>query len=126
MKTASSSRSALAQIADAKAMHLLLMRHAVPKRRTVFVRAIAIVLAITGALAVSGIAAPAPAQAGRYRCDPTGGPYPGYAGPYAYAAYYYGYPPDCGGISFYFAPAYYGYRYSGPRYWYHGWHNGRK
>jgi len=56
------------------------------------VRAIAIVLAITGALAVSGIAAPAPAQAGRYGCDPTGGPYPGYAGPYPYAAYYYGYP----------------------------------
>jgi hypothetical protein len=55
-------------------------------------RAIAIVLAITGALAVSGIATPAPAQAGRYGCDPTDGPYPGYAGPYAYAAYYYGYP----------------------------------
>ena len=85
-------------------------------------RAIAFVLAITGALAMSGIAAPAPAQAGRYGCDPAGGPYPGYAGPYAYAAYYYGYPPDCGSISFYFAPAYYGYRYSGPRYWYHRWH----
>jgi hypothetical protein len=54
------------------------------------VRAIAIVLAITGALAVSGTAAPAPAQAGR--CDPYSGPYPGYTGPYAYAAYYYGYP----------------------------------
>ena len=89
-------------------------------------RAIAIVLAITGALAVSGIAAPAPTQAGRYGCGPSGEPYPGYAGPSAYAAYYYGYPPDYGGISFYFAPAYYGYRYSGPRYWYHGWHNGRK
>jgi len=96
------------------------------------VRAIAIVLAITGAVAVSGIAAPALAQAGRlasspYRCDPNGGPYRGYAGPYAYAAYYYGYPPDCGGlsISFYFAPGYYGYRYSGPPYtyrWYHGRH----
>jgi hypothetical protein len=50
------------------------------------VRAIAIVLAITGALALSGIVAPAPAQAGRlastpYGCDPSGGPYPGYAGP---------------------------------------------
>ena len=95
-------------------------------------RAIAIVLAITGALAVSGIAAPEPAQGGRRLastpsgCDPTGGPYPGYTGPYAYAAYYYGYPPDCGGLTFYFpsAPAYYGYRYSGPRYVhhrYHGW-----
>jgi len=96
------------------------------------VRATAIVLAISGALAVSGTAAPAPAQAGRlastpYGCDPSGGPYPGYTGPYAYAASYYGYPPDCGGLSsyFYFAPAYYGYRYSGPRYfyhWYQGWH----
>jgi hypothetical protein len=82
-----------------------------------------IVLAITGALAVSGIAAaPASAQAGRSaKCDPTGGPYPGYVGPYAYAAYYYGYPPDCGGISFQFfsSPAYSGYRYSKPRYVYH-------
>jgi hypothetical protein len=47
------------------------------------VRATAIVLAITGALALSGIAAPAPAQASRlastqYGCDPSGGPYPGY------------------------------------------------
>ena len=74
-------------------------------------RAIAIVVAITGALAVSGIAAPAPAQAGRYKCDPTGGRYPGYTGPYAYAAYYYGYPPDCGGFSFYLAPTFYGYGY---------------
>jgi hypothetical protein len=96
------------------------------------VRGIAIVLAITGALGVSGIAAPAPAQEGRlastpYGCDPSDGPYPGYAPPYAYAAYYYGYPRDCGGtsISFYFAPAYYGYRYGGSRYfhyWHHGWH----
>jgi len=96
------------------------------------VRGIMIVLAITGALAVSGIVAPAPAQAGRlastpYGCDPSGGPYRGYAQPSAYAAYYYGYPPDCGGlsISFYFAPGYYGYRYSGPPYtyrWYHGRH----
>ena len=95
-------------------------------------RGIAIVSAITGALALSGIAAPAPAQAGRlastpYGCDPTGGPYPGYAPPYAYAAYYYGYPKDCGGgsIYFYFGPAYYGYRYGGPRYFHHrhnGWH----
>ncbi len=53
-------------------------------------RAIAIVLAITGALAVSGIAAPALAQSERHKCNPTGGPYPGYTGPYAYAAYYYG------------------------------------
>ena len=65
------------------------------------------VLAITGALALSGIAAPAPAQAGRlastpYGCDPSGGPYPGYAPPYAYTAYIYGYPKDCGGASIYF------------------------
>ena len=97
------------------------------------VRAIAIVLAITGALAFSAIDAPEPAQAGRlvstpYGCDPSGGPYPGYAGPYAYAAYHYGYPPDCGGLSISFPvyfPAYYTYRNSGPRYfynWYHGWH----
>jgi hypothetical protein len=96
-------------------------------------RAIAIVLAITGALAVSGIAAPAAAQVGPSAstpqgCDPTGGRYPGYAGPGAYAAYYYGYPPDCGGLRIYFpvnSPAYYTYRNSGPRYfydWYHGWH----
>ncbi len=90
-------------------------------------RAIGIVLAIMGLLAVSGMAAPA--QAGRLaKCDPTGGPYPGYVGPYAYAAYYYGYPPDCGGISFQFysAPAYSSYRYSRPRYSYyrhHGWHH---
>ena len=86
------------------------------------VRAVAIVLAITGAMAVSGLASPAQAQAGRFvKCDPTGGPYPGYVGPYAYAAYYYGYPPDCGGISFQFypAPAYSGYRYSRPRYYRH-------
>ena len=89
-------------------------------------RAIRIVLAIAGALAVSGIAAaPASAQAERsVKCDPTGGPYPGYVGPYAYAAYYYGYPPDCGGISFQFfpAPAYSGYRYSRPRYVYRRHH----
>jgi hypothetical protein len=85
------------------------------------VRAMAIVLAITGALAVSGVAAPA--QAGRLAsnpngCDPSGGPYPGYAPPYAYSAYWYGYPPDCGGngILSLFAPANYGYRYSRPRY----------
>jgi hypothetical protein len=96
------------------------------------VKGTAIVLAITGALAVSGIAASAPAQAGRlastpYGCDPSDGAYPGYAPPYAYAAYRYGYPRDCGGpsIYFYFAPAYYDYRYGGPRYfhhWRHGWH----
>ena len=74
-------------------------------------RAIAIVSAIAGALVVLGIAAPAPAQAGGYKCNPTGGPYPGYTGPYAYAAYYYGYPPDCGGFSFYLAPTFYGYGY---------------
>jgi hypothetical protein len=94
------------------------------------VRGIAIALAITGALAVSGITGPASAQAGRlvsgpYGCDPKAGPYPGYAPPYAYAAYQYGYPRDCGGasISFSFAPAYYGYRYGGPRYFHHrhGW-----
>ena len=86
----------------------------------------AIVLTITAAMAVSGIDTLAPAQAGRvastpYRCDPIDGPYPGYAGPYAYAAYYYGYPRDCGGTSiyFYFAPADYGYRYGGPRYFHH-------
>ena len=95
-------------------------------------RGVAIVLAITRALALSGIAAPVAAQAGRiastpYGCDPSDGSYPGYAPPYAYAAYYYGYPPDCGDTSiyFYFAPAYYGHRYGGSRYfhhWHHGWH----
>ena len=95
-------------------------------------RGIAIALAITGALAVSGIAAPTPVRAGQlastpYGCDPSDGSYPGYAPPYAYAAYYYGYPRGCGGTSiyFYFAPAYYGYRYGGSRYfhhWHHGWH----
>src|SRR5262252_6038909 len=93
----------------------------------------AIVSAITGALALSGIVAPAPAQAGRlastptpHGCDPSGGPYPGYAPPYAYTAYIYGYPKDCGGASiyFYFGPGYYGYRYGGPRYFHHG-HNDR-
>jgi hypothetical protein len=88
-------------------------------------RAATIVLAMTGGLAVSGIAAPAQAQAARLaatqpKCDPTGGPYPGYVGPYAYSAYYYGYPPDCGGIGFkFFAPAYSAYRYDKPRYVYH-------
>ena len=94
-------------------------------------RRITIALAITGALAVSGIAAPAPAQAGRlastpYGCNPINGPYAGYTGPYAYSAYYYGYPKDCGGASiyFYFGPPYYGYGYGGPRYFrhrHHGW-----
>ena len=99
-------------------------------------RGIAIVLAITGALAMSGIAAPAPAQAGRlvstplastpYGCDPSEGAYPGYAPPSAYAAYYYGYPRDCGGtiISFYLGAGYYGYRYGGPpnvRHSHRGW-----
>ena len=98
------------------------------------VRGIAIVLAITGALAMSGIAAPALAapalaQAGRsastpYGCDPRDGAYPGYTPPSAYAAYWYGYPRDCGGpsITFYFGPAYYGYRYDGPPYFHHGHH----
>jgi hypothetical protein len=96
------------------------------------VRAIGIVLAITGALAVSGTAASAWAQAGRLaaaqsKCDPTGGPYPGFVGPYAYSAYYYGYPPDCGGISFqFFAPAYPGYRYNKPQYVYHRHHSWRR
>jgi hypothetical protein len=75
------------------------------------VRAKAIALAITGALAVSGIAAAAPAQAGRHRCDTIGGSHPRYTGPYAYAPYYYGYPADCGGFSFYLAPTFYGYGY---------------
>jgi hypothetical protein len=88
------------------------------------VRGIAIVLAITAALAAAGVAGPASAQAGRlasnrYGCDPNGGPYPGYTQPYAYAAYQYGYPRDCGGasITFYFAPPYYGYRHGGPRHY---------
>ena len=92
-------------------------------------RGTAIVLAITGALAMSGIAATAPAQAGRsastpYGCDPRDGAYPGYTPPSAYAAYWYGYPRDCGGptITFYFGPAYYGYRYDGPPYFHHGHH----
>ena len=100
-----------------------------PQEQGDVVRGTAIVLAITGALAASGIAAPAPAQAGRlastpYGCDPYNGPYPGYAPPYAYTAYIYGYPKDCGGasITFYFGPPYYGYRYGGPRYHRHrGW-----
>jgi hypothetical protein len=77
------------------------------------VRGTAIVWAITGALAVSGIAEPALAQDGRsastpHGCDPSNGPYPGYAPPSGYAAYYYGYPRDCGGtiISLYFGLAY--------------------
>src|SRR5690348_10588988 len=102
------------------------MGHNLPQEETCVVRAIGIVLAMTGTLAVSGIAAaPAWAQAGRSaKCDPTGGPYPGYVGPYAYSAYYYGYPPDCGGISFQFfsTPAYSSYRYSRPRYVYHRRH----
>jgi hypothetical protein len=87
------------------------------------VRGIAIVLAITGALAVSAIAAPA--QAGRlastsYKCDPNRGPYPGYAGPYAHSAYWYGYPAECGAsIYLYFGPAYHGDRHGRPRYLHH-------
>jgi hypothetical protein len=104
------------------------------------VRRVAIALATIGALAVSGIAAPTPAQA-RWGFGPGWGPgygdYDGYAPPFAYAAYYYGYPADYGGASiyFYFAPADYGYRYRrafrpafayyrGPRYAHH-WHHGR-
>ena len=78
-------------------------------------RATAIVLAITSALVVSGFAAPARAQAGRsastqHKCDLTGGPYPGFVGPYAYAPYQYGYPPACEGLSLY-PPTFYGYGY---------------
>ena len=77
-------------------------------------RATMIVLAITGALAVSGIAAPARAQAERsastHKCHLTGGPYPGFVGPYAYAPYHYGYPPACEGLSLY-PPTFYGYGY---------------
>ena len=121
-------------------------------------RRIAIALATTGALAVSGIAAPTPAQARsgfgpalaggliagavlgglaptEYWWGPGYGDYDGYAPPFAYAPYYYGYPADYGGTSIYFAPAYYGYRYrrvfrpafadyGGPRYFHH-WHHGR-
>jgi hypothetical protein len=88
-------------------------------------------LAITGALAVFGIAAPASAQAGRlsstpYGCDPIGGSYPGYAPPYAYTAYYYGYPRNCGStvIDFFLlGPAFYGHQQVGPRHSYHrGWY----
>ena len=75
-------------------------------------RATTIVLAITGALAVSGIAATARAeQHEQHKCNPIGGPYPGFTGPYVYAAHYYGYPPNCGGFSFYLAPTFYGYGY---------------
>jgi hypothetical protein len=73
------------------------------------VRVIPIVLAVAGALAVSGIAAPTRAE--QYKCKPIGAPYAGYRGPYVYAAHYYGYPPDCGGFSFYLAPTFYGYGY---------------
>jgi hypothetical protein len=89
------------------------------------VRGIAIVSAMMGALVLSGVAALAPAQAGlasaRYGCDPYGGRYPGYTQPYAYTAYYYGYPPDCGGLSitFYFPSRYAGDRYVEPRYQHH-------
>ena len=96
-------------------------------------RAIAIVLATTGALAASEIAALVPAQAGglastAQECDPAGGRHPGYTGPGASAAYWYGYPPECGGLTIYFpfdSPAYFTYQNSGPRYFYpkyHGWH----
>jgi hypothetical protein len=86
-------------------------------------RGIAMVLALAGALSMLGIATPAAAQAGRlastpYACDPSGGPYPGYSSPYAYAAYYYGYPRNCGGtiIDFFlFGPAFYGHQQGGPR-----------
>ena len=79
-------------------------------------KAKAIVLAITGMLAVSGIAAPARAQteqatSNQHKCNPTGASYPGYVGPYAYAPYYYGHLPDCGGSRFYLAPTFYGYGY---------------
>jgi hypothetical protein len=92
------------------------------------VRGIAIVSAMMGALVLSSAAAPVPAQAGLASagsgCDPYGGRYPGYAPPYAYTAYYYGYPPDCGGLSitFYFPSRYDGDRYVDPRYQHH-WHH---
>jgi hypothetical protein len=99
-----------------------------PPQEEDVVRGMATVLAITSVLALSGMAAPAPAQAGRlasnqYGCDPVNGRYPGYTPPYAYSAYYYGYPRDCGGasITFYFGPPYHGYRYGEPRY---RWHPG--
>jgi hypothetical protein len=79
------------------------------------VKAMPIVLAIAGALAVSGIAVSARAQTERsapthHKCNLTGGPYPGFVGPYAYAPYQYGYPPDCKGLSLY-PPTFYGYGY---------------
>ena len=79
-------------------------------------RAKAAVLTITGVLAALGIAAPARAQTDRaasvlHRCNATGAPYPDYVGPYAYAPYYYGYPPDCGSFSVYLAPTFHGYGY---------------
>jgi hypothetical protein len=101
-----------------------------PKEEDRAVRRLAIVSAIIGVLALSGVAAPAPAQAGLastpYGCDPSGGRYPGYAPPYAYAAYYYGYPPDCGGlgITFYFPSRHDGDRYVEPRYVHHSRHRG--
>ena len=79
-------------------------------------RATTIAWAIMGALAASEIDVPARAQTERsaptrHKCDLTGGLYPGFVAPYAYAPYHYGYPPDCGGISFYLAPTFYGYGY---------------
>lgn len=95
-------------------------------------KGMAIVFAIAAAVPASGNAVPGPSRAGSLAttpdgCDANGGPYPGYRPPYGYAAYYYGYPRDCGGasITFYLAPTYYGYRYSGPRYFdqrHHGWY----
>ena len=92
-------------------------------------RAIAIVLAITGALALSGIAAPAPAQAGRlastpYGCDPSGGPYLGTRDPTPIRRIITVTPRIAErSIYIYFGPGYYGYRYGGPRYFHHR-HNG--
>ena len=78
-------------------------------------RATTIALAITGALTALGIDVPARAQTERsapthHKCDLTGGLYPGFVAPYAYAPYHYGYPPDCGGLSLY-PPTFYGYGY---------------
>ena len=103
----------------------------VSKEEDSVVRGIAIVAAMMGALALSSVALPAPAQAGLasagYGCDPYGGRYPGYAPPYAYTAYYYGYPPDCGGLSitFYF-PSRYDPRYVEPRYQHRGHHRAHR
>src|SRR5262249_60639042 len=89
---------------DERISNVLCAGAAPPQEEGEVVRGIAIVLAITGALALSGIAASAPAQAGRlastrYGCDPSGGPYPGYAPPHAHTAVIFGFPHDFGGAT---------------------------